>query len=215
MEINTFTTTDLAAMDARFRVALMNSLSGFKSASLIGTVDAKGQTNLAVFSSVVHLGSNPPLMGFICRPDSTERHTLSNILETKTYTINHIHAGMYTAAHQTAARYPKGMSEFEATGLSPEFIGENKAPFVQESRIKYCLSFAEKHYLAINSTIMVIGKVTEIIFPAHCLLPHGALDLEKAETLAISGLDSYHNTQLLARLSYAKPDSWPQDVRTE
>jgi flavin reductase (DIM6/NTAB) family NADH-FMN oxidoreductase RutF len=207
------TNDDILKMESRVRAALMNSLSGFKSASLIGTVDAKGQTNLAVFSSVVHLGSNPPLMGFICRPDSTERHTLSNILETKTYTINHIHAGMYTAAHQTAARYPKGVSEFEATGLTPEFIGTCNAPFVKESRIKYSLSFAEKHYLTINGTILVIGKVKEIIFPTDCLLENGALDIERAETLAISGLDSYHATQLVARLSYAKPDSWPKDIR--
>ncbi|OYU85398.1 MAG: flavin oxidoreductase [Flavobacterium sp. BFFFF2] len=207
------TTKDISQMESRFRAALLNSISGFKSASLIGSIDTSGQTNLAVFSSVVHLGSNPPLMGFICRPDSTDRHTLSNILETKTYTINHIHAGIYAAAHQTAARYPKNISEFEATGLTPEFIGTCKAPFVQQSHIKYGLSFAEKHDLTINGTILVIGKVEEIIFPTDCLLPNGALDIEKAETLAISGLDSYHNTQLVARLSYAKPDSWPKDIR--
>ena len=47
-----------------YRVNLMNSCSGYKSANLIGTISNNGQYNLAVFSSIVHLGSNPPLLGF-------------------------------------------------------------------------------------------------------------------------------------------------------
>jgi hypothetical protein len=52
----------------------------------------------------------------------------------------------------------------------------------------------------------VIGKVVEVILPESCLLSDGAIDIEMAETIAISGLDSYHATNKIARLSYAKPD---------
>jgi flavin reductase (DIM6/NTAB) family NADH-FMN oxidoreductase RutF len=201
-----FLQSDLLNMETRYRAAFINSLSGFKSASLIGTTDGKGNTNLAVFSSIVHLGANPALIGFINRPDSTERHTLENILDQKFFTINHVHDNIYQQAHQTSARYPKSISEFDATQLTPEYSELLPAPYVKESHIKYGLAFAEKHELAINGTILVIGRVIEVILPESCLLPHGAIDLEKANTVAISGLDAYHRTEQLARLSYAKPD---------
>jgi flavin reductase (DIM6/NTAB) family NADH-FMN oxidoreductase RutF len=212
MNLNYFTRDSLLQMETRTRAAFMNSLSGFKSASLIGTIDSNGNTNLAIFSSVIHIGSNPALIGFINRPDSTSRHTLENILETHYFTINHINENIYRQAHQTSARYPKTLSEFEATGLTEEFGTLFKAPYVKESTIKYGLSFAEKHDLNINGTILIIGKVEEIFIPEDCLLDNGSIDIEKAETIAISGLDSYHKTQKIARLSYAKPDKKVEEI---
>ena len=200
-------------METRRRAAFINSLSGFKSASLIGTVDADGNTNLAIFSSVIHIGSDPALIGFINRPDTTSRHTLENILQINCFTINHINKTIYRKAHQTSARYPKDISEFDATGLTPEFSNLIKAPYVKESNIKYGVEFAEKHDLKINGTILIIGKVIEVIMPEDCLLSNGAIDIEKAETVAIAGLDSYHITQQLSRLTYAKPDRLPEDIK--
>lgn len=201
-----FSGDDILTMETRKRAAFMNSLSGFKSASLIGTIDTQNNTNLAIFSSVIHLGSNPALVGFINRPDSVDRHTFENILATNCFTINHINKSIYKQAHQTSARYPKDVSEFDATGLTTEYIKDFKAPFVKESHIKYGLEFIEKHELKINGTILVIGKVIDVILPESCLLSDGAIDIEMAETIAISGLDSYHTTNKVARLSYAKPN---------
>ena len=212
MKQSHFTATDIFNMENRKRAAFMNSLSGFKSASLIGTIDNQDNTNLAIFSSVIHLGSNPALVGFINRPDSVDRHTLENIMQTNYFTINHINADIYKQAHQTAARYPKDISEFEATGLVPEFLNRFKAPYVKESKIKYGLEFAEKHDLKINGTILVIGKVIEVIVPENCLLQDGTIEIEKANSVAISGLDCYHLTQKIARLSYAKPDKTPVEI---
>ena len=74
------------------RLNLVNSITGIKPANLIGTISKDGNSNLAIFSSIFHLGSNPALIGFISRPDKkSRRDTLNNILETKYYTINHIH----------------------------------------------------------------------------------------------------------------------------
>jgi hypothetical protein len=74
------------------------------------------------------------------------------------------------------------------------------------------LEFIEKHELKINGTILVIGKVIEVILPESCLLPDGAIDIEMAETVTISGLDSYHATEKIARLSYAKTDKAPIEI---
>jgi len=207
-----FTSEDILNMETRKRAAFMNSLSGFKSASLIGTIDNNKNTNLAIFSSVIHLGSNPALVGFINRPDTVDRHTFENIVETSCFTINHISKSIFKQAHQTSARYPKNVSEFDAAGLTTEYFKEFKAPFVKESFIKYGLEFVEKHDLKINGTILVIGKVIEVFLPEYCLLSDGVIDIEMAETIAISGLDSYHATEKIARLSYAKIDIMPTTI---
>ena len=192
-------------MEQRKRAQLINSISGFRSVALIGTIDTQGQTNLAIFSSIVHIGSNPPLLGFILRPDSVERHTLSNIMETGYYTINHIHQNMYEQAHQTSARYPKTVSEFDATKLTPLFKDGFVAPFVNESHIQIGMEFKERITISINHTSMIIGEIKWIHYPDHCLSEDGFLDIEKAGSITSTGQDSYHATQLLQRLEYAKP----------
>lgn len=212
MELLHLISNDIHEMETRKRATFVNSISGFKSASLLGTIDSSGNTNLAIFSSVVHIGSNPALIGFINRPDSVSRHTYENILDTGHYTINHINTNIYREAHQTSARYPKEISEFDATSLSAEFSELVRAPYVRESKIKYGLEFVEKHELKINGTILVIGKVIEIFIPDNCLRPDGAVDIEMAETIAVSGLDSYHRTNLIARLSYAKTNKLPDTL---
>lgn len=199
------TYTQIMQMEQRERAHLINSVGGFKSVCLIGTVDVARQTNLAIFNSIVHIGANPPLISFIMRPDSVERHTLANILSTRYYTMNHLNESIYKQAHQTSARYPKEISEFDATGLTVEYKNEFKAPYVGESAIQLGIEFKERINLTINNTIMIIGEIKEIYFPTACLQADGYLDIEKAGTIACTGLDSYHSTNRLERLPYAKP----------
>ena len=192
-------------MEQRYRAAFINSLGGFKSLILVGTADSKGATNLSVLNSLFHIGANPPLCGMIFRPDVAERHTLDNILETGLYTINHVTESIYKAAHQTSARYPKEVSEFDAVGLTQEWHSEHKVPFVGESNVKWLMQFREKHDLAINGTHLLIGEIIEVHIPDEVLQSDGFVDLEAAGTITCSGLDSYHKTEKLSRLSYAKP----------
>lgn len=201
-----FLADDLAGLATRYRAALINSLTGFKSANLVGTADAAGNTNLAIMSSAVHLGSHPPLIALVIRPDPVERHTLSNLLASGCYTLNHVQADWLEAAHQTAARYPREQSEFAATGLSEGWWPDFPAPFVREANIRMGLRLREHQELAINGTHLVIGEVEHLELPGDCLREDGSLDLEAAGTIALSGLDSYHATRRLRRLAYAKPD---------
>ncbi len=195
---------DIAKLEQRIRAHLINSLSGFKSANLLGTINQQGQTNLCIVSSVFHLGAHPPLMGLIFRPNTVPRHSLENILSTGEFTLNHVHTEIYQQAHQTSARYPREQSEFKACGLTEQY-GSLKAPFVRESHVKIGLKLEQHIPLTLNQTEMVIGRIVEVDYPDSAVKTDGHLDLESCETVAISGLDSYHQTQKLARLSYAKP----------
>ncbi|MCF2948216.1 flavin reductase [Paraglaciecola aquimarina] len=199
-------------MPDRYRAKLVNSLSGFKSANLVGTADRHGQTNLAIFSSVIHLGSSPALIGLISRPDSVERHTLRNILDTGQYTINQIHSGIYLDAHQTSARYEKSASEFTQTSLTPDFMPDCTAPFVKESKVKYGLKLKEVIDITSNNTQFVIGEITQIICDNSAITTDGYLDIEALNTITVSGLDSYHTTNRLSRLQYAKPNQKPSVI---
>ena len=114
-----FAAADWGGRDRQWRSTFMNSLSGFRSAALLGTRSTNGRENLAIFSQIVHLGAHPPLLGIVFRPDSVERHTLANLRETGEASLNLITAECVAAAHQTSARYPVDTSEFAATGLAP------------------------------------------------------------------------------------------------
>jgi flavin reductase (DIM6/NTAB) family NADH-FMN oxidoreductase RutF len=194
------------------RTNFINSLSGFKSANLIGTISKEGKTNLAIFSSVIHVGANPPLMGFLMRPVSVDRHTYNNIKETGYFTINHISKEIYKQAHQTSARYDKDVSEFDACKLTSQFTKAVKAPYVKESKIKIGCRFVEEQEIKSNETIFMVGEIIEAIIPDDVLMKDGYVDIEKAGTIAISNLDSYHETKRIARLSYAKPNIEPKEI---
>jgi flavin reductase (DIM6/NTAB) family NADH-FMN oxidoreductase RutF len=194
------------SLDKNKRVQFINSLGGFKSVSLIGTSDLEGNTNLAIFSSIFHIGANPPLIGLIFRPSPPERNTYNNIIDTGFYTINHINESIYWQAHQTSARYDQTESEFEITNLKPEYKDNFFAPYVAESNIQLGIEFKEQITIPINNTTMIIGEITQIYIPENCFSEDGFVDIEKANSITCSGLDSYHKTVQLDRLSYAKPN---------
>jgi flavin reductase (DIM6/NTAB) family NADH-FMN oxidoreductase RutF len=200
---------ELDNMTPLYRAQLINSLSGFKSANLIGTCNGEDTYNLAIFSSVFHLGASPALIGFITRPNSVVRHTVENILKTKQFTINQVNDNFWQAAHQTSARYDTGVCEFKQTGLTPLIIDGVDAPFVKESQLKYALKLKEVMPIQLNDTSLVIGEITDIICNKEAIKSDGYIDIESLNTVSISGLDSYHTSRRLSRISYAKPDSSP------
>jgi flavin reductase (DIM6/NTAB) family NADH-FMN oxidoreductase RutF len=195
-----------------YRANFINCLTGFKSVSLIGTVNKKGQSNLGVFSSVVHIGSDPALVGYINRPRKAAPHTLANIEATGSYTINHIHADFLPQAHQTSAKYSEEINEFEAVGLTSEFDENSIAPFVKESKVKYALTLKEIIPITFNNTFLVIGEIQHVKIDSEIILNDGFLALEKIGSLCSNGVDSYYATQLVDRYQYAKPDLKPEKL---
>ena len=201
----TITKENILEFEKLYRTNFVNSISGFKSASLIGTISLKKKNNLAIFSSVIHVGANPPTLWFLMRPVSVDRHTYNNIKEVGFYTINHINKEIFKKAHQTSARYDEDVSEFDECGLTPEYSQKLKAPYVKESKIKIGLKFVEEQEVKYNKTIFIVGEIVEIIVPEEVVAQDGYVDIEKAGTVAISVLDGYHETKRISRLSYAKP----------
>ncbi len=204
-EILKLDSKEIMQLPTRYRARLINNISGFKSANLIGTRSGEGSENLAIFNSVVHIGASPPYLGFILRPTTVERHTYENLKSTGFYTINQVHAGIHREAHMTSGKFGRRVSEFEACNLTPEYRGEFQAPFVAESKIRIGLSYAEEHILSCNKTILVVGKVELLEVPGSAVAEDGHIALESLETVAISGLEGYFTATGLGRYDYYKP----------
>ena len=202
----------LQSLDKRQRVALVNSLPGFKPVVLVGSVNDDNRTNLCVINSCFHVGADPALMGMIIRPapEGTERHTLENILATKTYSVNAVTRDMAQRAHHTSARFSRDQSEFDACGFAEHWQESFTAPFVSESPLQLGLNLAEHLPLSINGTHLIIGSIEQIHLPVHSQRDDGTLDLQSMDIVAGVGLDAYQSVGTGQRFTYAKPDHPPE-----
>ena len=205
-----YTFKDIMAMGQFYRRNLINTISGHKSGNLIGTLSHKKVPNVAIFSSIVHIGANPPLLGFIMRPLTVPRQTYHNILANKHFTINAVSVSMLSQAHQSSAKYSEEQSEFEEVGFSPYFSEAIKAPYVAESPVKIGLHFEEEHYIKANGTRLIIGRIEELILDDQFLEPEGHLALEKAKLISVAGLDRYYLPQFITQMGFARPGIPPK-----
>jgi flavin reductase (DIM6/NTAB) family NADH-FMN oxidoreductase RutF len=201
-----YSRNDIDQMDKIFRLNLINSCTGFKSANLLGTKSLNGVSNVAVFSSITHLGSNPPLIGFILRPTTVPRDTYRNIKDTGVFTVNHIYSDIIEDAHHTSAKYPDEVSEFTKTDLEEEFLGDFPAPFVKGAKIRLGCRFLNAYEIKENDTLLLVSAIEHVFIADQDIQQQdGWLKLENANTVAINGLDGYATTSLLDRYAYARP----------
>ena len=195
---------DIDDLDSRRRANLINSVTGIKPANLIGTKSDARIENLAIFSSVLHLGSNPPLIGMITRPvGEVPRHTYQNIKESGVYTINAVPIAKTEEAHYTSAKFDDNESEFEACGFEPHYEEGFEAPFVKESPIRFGLELVQEIPIELNGTVMLIGEIQRLYIADELIFEEGYIDLDRADIAGISGLNTYYNLSFKASYPYA------------
>jgi len=211
-EIEIITSDDLKQFEKRKRTNLINGLSGLRSANLIATLSETGNENLAIFNSVMHIGADPALMGFIMRPEVVERQTMQNIRYNKKFTINQVTEAIHKQSHLTSAKFDKETSEFEACQISPYFHQDYPIPFVKESNIKIALNLEEEILVKSNNTILVIGKVDFILLNNGILDEAGHIDFEQISGIAVNGLDTYYTAKKIAKYKFARPNMTIKDI---
>jgi flavin reductase (DIM6/NTAB) family NADH-FMN oxidoreductase RutF len=199
-------------LDKIYKINLINSCSGFKSANLLGSVSKEGIPNVAVFSSVTHLGSNPPTLGFILRPTTVPRDTYKNIKENGSFTINHIYEDIIEDAHHTSAKYPEKISEFNVTNLEEEYKGDFKAPFVKNAPVQMCMKFIEEIYIPSNEVVLIVSQIEELYVKDELLQKDGLINLSKGNVVTINGLDTYAIPKFKKQLSYQRPKKIEKSV---
>ncbi len=207
--MNYISINEIKAWDRFYRANFVNCLSGFKPASLIGTINKEHKPNLAIFSNIIHLGAEPALIGFINRPLAASPHTIANIEATNQFTINHIHPSFVSKAHQTSAKYQAGISEFDETGLTAKYRENFSAPFVAESNIQLALELVEIISIKHNETFMVIGSLKDVYLDKELLLNDGFIDIQKSGSIVSLGIDAYYSCLPVERFEHAKINTEP------
>ncbi|MEM0940273.1 MAG: flavin reductase [Bacteroidota bacterium] len=205
------TKEDIQKLDRKRRLNIVNSVTGIKPANLIGTISSNCHPNVAIFSSVVHLGSNPALLGFVTRPTrEVHRHTYENLKEIGYYTINQVPITIIEKAHYTSAKLEREESEFHRMRLEEEYFPDFKAPFVKESRLKIGMKFEQEIPIPINGTILIIGAIIHLQIEDEAVNNNGYINLELINTAGISGLNSYYKLKFLESFPYARTDEIPE-----
>ena len=202
--------TEIENLDRIKRLNIINSISGIKPGNLIGSKSSNNKTNLAIFSSVIHLGSHPPLLGFIVRPaNKIRRDTYENILETGFYTINHINNDIIEKAHFSSIKFNKNISEFNELNLNEEYLNGFFAPFLKESFIKIGMQFKEEINIKANGTKLIVGEIVQLSIPDMAVSNEGYLNLESLNTVGVGGLNSYYTLKLKEEHPYARIENLP------
>lgn len=200
-----YTRENINTLDKITRINLINSCSGYKSANLIGSISKEGVPNVAIFSSVTHLGSNPPTLGFILRPTTVPRDTYKNIKETGVFTINHIFEDIIADAHHSSAKYDQEVSEFDMTNLESQYHQNCIAPFVKGSPVQMEMKFIEEYHIKSNNVLHIIAEITNLYVNDDILEKDGFIDLSRAKVAAINGLDAYAVSKSNTRFEYQRP----------
>ncbi len=198
------TTADLSEMEKVKRLNLVNSCTGYKSANLIATQSLEGINNVAIFSSVTHLGSNPAMLGFIMRPTIVVRDTYKNIKETGYFTVNHVTADIIGDAHHTSANYNPEESEFDKTKLNIEFKDSITTPFVKDCPVQLYCKYINEYHIKENGTVHIIASIEKIFYNENLEHQDGWLQLDKADVISLNGLDGYCLPKLVNRYEYAR-----------
>ena len=202
--MNQISKEDLEVMEKVKKLNLINSCTGYKSANLIATKSINGASNVAIFSSITHLGSSPALIGFIMRPTTVARDTYKNIKETGYFTINHITLDMNADAHHTSANYDMGTSEFDKTNLLEEYKKDFEIPFVKGSPVQLYCKYVNEYYIKENDTIHIIASVENLFYDSKLEHKQGWLQLDKVNVVTLNGLDGYCLPKLIDRYEYAR-----------
>tara|TARA_Y100000768_G_scaffold93956_1_gene67974 strand:- start:475 stop:1152 length:678 start_codon:yes stop_codon:yes gene_type:complete len=202
---------DFSKLDKHYRANLINSVIGVKQASLIGTVGNNSIPNLALFSSTVHLGSNPPLVAIFSRPQGdTPKQTLNNITDNKDYSINHVNRSIINRAHSCSFKFTAEESEFTECNLSEEFISDCKAPVVKESNVSFAVRYLRHLSIPENGVIMVIGKIKSIFINEGIIQDNGEVDFNYSSSIGVAGNNTYYGVDKIESLKYLKLDQKDQ-----
>ena len=204
------TKNDIQKLDRKYRLNLINSITGIKPANLVASRSSDGFDNVAIFSSLVHLGSNPAQLGLVMRPQTNARKdTYSNIQETGFYTINHISKSFIKKAHYTSAKLPKEESEFDRMKLKREFKDDFYAPFVGDSALKIGMKHLESMQLP-NGCLFIIGEIALADVPDKSVNELGQINLAQYQAVGIAGLNSYYKLEKLASYPYVRTHEIPE-----
>lgn len=173
--------------------------------AFVSTLSANGVGNLAPFSYSGVFAHDPIVIGVgICPSRATadgKKDTLANIDETKQFVVCIMSDWFVEAANHCCANLPRGVDEFDSSGLTRVPSVRVQPPRVRESAVHYECELLHRYEVRnaagkVTSTV-VLGKVVMVhAAPAVCDM-NGAgpnkptIDFARYQPLARLGGDTY------------------------
>jgi len=155
-----------------------------------------GHINLAPFSYHNAFSSNPPIVGispaFNGRTGKA-KNTLTNILDTKEFTLSVVSHNMVEQMNICAAEYPSGINEFKKSGLNqhPSKIisvpGVKESPLIMECQFTQHIQFSKEP----AGGNLLLGEIVQFHAKEEVYNDDGNIDPVKVDQVARLGLNWY------------------------
>ena len=175
------------------------------------TIDSRGNVNLSPFSYFNVFSSNPPILIFSPSRrvrDNSTKHTLQNSDETREVVINMVDYSIVEQMSDSSKDYPKGVNEFNETGLTEVKSLKVKPPRVLESPVSFECVVDNIISLGENGGAgqLVIAKVVHIHVNSDLLDRNGEVDPTKLDLVARLGGDWYSRVTKESMFTISKPE---------
>jgi flavin reductase (DIM6/NTAB) family NADH-FMN oxidoreductase RutF len=171
----------------------------------ISTVDAAGRINLAPYSYFNAVSAAPPMVMF---SSDGWKDTVAACAETREFVVNLATFDLRDALNESSAPLPRGVSEFEHVGLTPEPSRLVKAPRVGEAaaslecRVVEILNPKSVAGTATGNHV-VFGEVVGVHIRDDCLVD-GRFDMVRAGTIGRCGYSDFAHVTDLFRMPRPK-----------
>lgn len=190
------------------------------------TMDKAGNVNLSPFSFFNMFSANPPILVFSPSRkvrDNSTKHTLQNVREVPEVVIHIVGFDRVEQMSLASTEYPKGVNEFEKTGLTPVKSELVKPPRVLESAVALECRVVEVKALGNEGGAgnLVICEVVAMHVSEAILDEKGVIDPYKLSPVARLGGAWYSKITPDSLFQIAKPlanlgigvDQIPAEIR--
>jgi flavin reductase (DIM6/NTAB) family NADH-FMN oxidoreductase RutF len=168
--------------------------------AFVSSMDKAGNVNLSPFSFFNMFSMNPPILVFSPSRrvrDNSEKHTLENIREVDEVVINIVNYKMVQQTSLASCDFPKGVNEFQKSGLTPVSSQLVKPPRVAESPVSF--ECKVKQVIALGDQggagNLVLCEVLLMHIKEEIVDQNGIIDPQKIDAVARMGQNYYCRAQ--------------------
>lgn len=168
--------------------------------AFVSSIDKAGNVNLSPFSFFNMFSMNPPILVFSPSRrvrDNSVKHTLENIQEVDEVVINIVNYNMVQQTSLASCDFPRGVNEFQKSGLTAEASHLVKPPRVKESPVSF--ECKVKQVIALGDQggagNLVLCEVLLMHIKEEVVDQNGIIDPYKIDTVARMGQNYYCRAQ--------------------
>lgn len=176
-------------LDKRYRTALINSLSGVRTA-FIGITGEHEQWNATTLSNITHVGAHPAQLSVLFRPPSTNSHTLKNYRNFGIMTLICMPFNKCDTVHEVSVNAPKDIFELELLDEPVQNFEGWRHPIPKDFIYAIEIEYVEEFTLN-NQCIYTVGSINQLIWSEKLQInDQGQILFQESPVLAI-GLQHY------------------------